>query len=71
LHDVAGMQSFVTIDEEIPTNLKFNLVEADIGFYTLNIIYTSDYEGLDPIIKTKLHQVTICGYTSVDCSALS
>jgi hypothetical protein len=58
---------------ETTKNLNLNPEEVDLGTYTLEITYTSDYDGLDPstLVKMKSHTITIYCEPSVDCSALS
>ena len=55
--------------DAVTRNLTVNPGIADIGSYTLDVSYTSDYDGLDlsTLVKIKSHVVTIFCATSIDC----
>ena len=72
LQGTSSLPTFMSFDAA-KKNLTVTPGVADIGSYTLDITFTSDYDGLDlsTFVKIKSHVITIFCATSVECSALS
>ena len=58
VHSTSSLPAFMNFDAVTKT-LTVNPGIADIGSYTLDVSYTSDYDGMSASSKLKSHVVTI------------